>query len=38
MAIELRWLASIAASGLHAAAAMLQGATLVDPKMSAALA
>ncbi|HEV3137712.1 MAG TPA: hypothetical protein VGZ26_07400 [Pirellulales bacterium] len=38
MAIELRWLASTAASGLHAAAAMLQGATLVDPKLSLALA
>jgi hypothetical protein len=38
MAIELRWLASTATSGLHAAAAILQGATLVDPKMSLALA
>jgi hypothetical protein len=38
MAIELRWLASTAASGLHAAAAMLEGATLADPKLSAALA
>jgi hypothetical protein len=38
MAIELRWLVSTAASGLHAAAAMLQGATLIDPRLSAALA
>ncbi|MBI3838674.1 MAG: hypothetical protein HY288_12170 [Planctomycetia bacterium] len=38
MAIELCWLASTAASGLHAAAAMLKGAAPVDSKMSAALA
>jgi hypothetical protein len=37
MVIELRWLVNIAGSSLHAAATMLQGATLVDPKMSTAL-
>jgi hypothetical protein len=38
LAIELCWLVSTAASGLHAARALVGGATLIDPKMSAALA
>jgi hypothetical protein len=38
MAIELRWLASTAASSLHAAQAMLGGASLVDTETSEAIA
>ena len=37
MTIDPRYVVSISASSLHAAAAMLGGATLVDPKMSEAL-
>ena len=37
MPIELRWLASTAASSLHAAAATLAGATLVDRATAAAI-
>ena len=38
MTLELRWIVSTSASCLHAAAALLAGAALVDKKISAALA